>query len=138
MNKKYLLSLFILIFIVGFSLIFFQTSKGSSSNEYKDISLTEYKEKLDKKESFIVYIYSTSCEACERFSPILNEKIKEHRLEVLSLNVLEEKNKDTKFFKKQNLKFTPTIIFYENGVEKDRRIANISKDGLEEFLKEVK
>ncbi|MGG3754287.1 thioredoxin family protein [Bacillus anthracis] len=137
MKKKYLV-LFILVFIVSFSIVIFQTSKGSGNNEYKDINLTEYEDKLDKKESFIVYIYSTSCEACERFSPILNEKIKEHGIEVLALNVLEEKNKDTTFFKKQNLKLTPTIILYKDGVEKNRRIGNISAEGLEEFLKDIK
>jgi thioredoxin 1 len=73
-------------------------------------------DKLDNKESFFVYYFSAACSFCIKTTPILNDLIKQTNVQVDQFN-LEVYNS---YFAKSNIRGTPTLIFYEKGIEKDR------------------
>ena len=60
----------ILIVLVIFS---FMLTGCSENKELIDISYDELSEKINKKESFVLYVGSSSCSHCADFKPILEK-----------------------------------------------------------------
>ncbi|MEK5176763.1 thioredoxin family protein [Heyndrickxia sp. FSL W8-0496] len=133
MKKWYLTVIALVLIGVTSTLVIVQKAKSNEDN-YKNISLHDLERKLDQKESFITYIYSTTCPACKKLRPVLNSTIKEKKVEVLALNISLEENYDEQFFKENNIKVTPTLIYFNDGVEKGKKEGNISKKALENFI----
>lgn len=101
---------------------------------YKNVSMKEYKQKMNNKEDFVMYIYSPTCTFCKSFKPTLNETIKETDLKILALDTSISENLDNTFLNKYKIEHTPTLIYYSRGEEKDRREGNLSKKDLLKFL----
>lgn len=69
--KKILLVILVLLCV---------TACGKSS--YKEISYQTFLDKMEKKETFILYIGSSTCSACSRFQPTLEKVIQEYHINV--------------------------------------------------------
>ncbi|MEB9681813.1 hypothetical protein BK742_27140 [Bacillus thuringiensis serovar pingluonsis] len=61
------------LLLISFFLIF--NFKDSKPQTYKDISLKELQMKLDSEKDIKVYVYKTSCVACQELKPILDQVI---------------------------------------------------------------
>ena len=82
----------------------------------------------------LLEFYSDSCIPCKRMSPILAEVDESYPdLKVGKYNV----NTDSKIAEQYNVLASPTIVFFKNGKEADRRRGVVKKTELEEIIKEV-
>ena len=86
---------------------------------YKQIDYNTYTSLKNAKESYILYLGSSSCSHCQNFKPVLESIIKDYQLDIsyIDISTLTEKEyavvqNDTK------LQGTPTIVFIEDGVVK--------------------
>ena len=103
----------IALMIVGLS---FGCSNGLST--YKEIDYDAYKEMINNKESFILFIGSDECSHCADYEITLNRVIKKYNVEVNYLNLLDMSNEQLNEFKSQiSFTGTPTTIFIKNGEE---------------------
>lgn len=108
--KKILLTLLVAICAVF--------SVGCGSRTYKTITFDEYKQKIDNKESFILFIGSETCSHCSDFKKTINKVLEKYDVEINYIDI-------SSFSGEESLKFnsmvkytgTPTTVFYENGVE---------------------
>ncbi|MGM0890712.1 MAG: thioredoxin family protein [Bacillota bacterium] len=132
--KKKITLIMIVLFLIVTSYVFFQ-NKAEAKDEYKDINISEFQNKINKQGDFSIYIYSTSCATCKEFKRTLNSVIKEENANVIALDVSNNSNKDMVFLKKQNLVVTPTLVVYKDGAENKRIEGNIPHKELKEFLK---
>lgn len=143
MKKKSISNKFILYFSV-FALLLLtlfivnqQANKASSNNVYgiptsklspQTVSLLdnpnyqniilpdELDQKLANKESFFIYYFSSTCPYCMETTPKLNPLIAEAGVDVAQFN-LDVYNEG---FSNYNIIYTPTLVYYENGLEKER------------------
>ncbi|NRR19131.1 thioredoxin family protein [Bacillus pacificus] len=135
MSKKILFSSLVILISIG-SLFFIFTSKDLDKPEYTNIDMKEYKGKINSKDNFYIYVYKTSCTACQSTKPFLNEVIKEDKTKVFAINMESEENMDIEFLKKNNIQKTPTLLKYKNGEEMNRVEGIQSKSELKSFLAE--
>lgn len=120
------------------------TQETSNSTEYNNIIVItsdDFDEKIANKETFAILMTQTSCGHCKEFKPILNSVLEENNLFFYELDLQQTSSTARiKIINNLNLTSTPTLIFYEKGVEltKDTRlIGNKSKEKLESHLKEI-
>lgn len=110
---KYIKILFVAIALM------FATGCGNKVTTYKQIDYNTYTSLKNAKESYILYLGSSSCSHCQNFKPVLESIIKDYQLDIsyIDISTLTEKEyavvqNDTK------LQGTPTIVFIEDGVVK--------------------
>jgi thioredoxin len=92
----------------------------SKYTTYEEVSFDTVMKMLDEKQSFILFIGSSSCSHCATYEPKLNSVIKEYQVKVYFIDV--SKLSDTEN-SKLNAKIsygnaTPMTVFIENGKEK--------------------
>ena len=89
-------------------------SKGKS---YHELSYDEEMQKMEQKETFVLYIGSSNCSACEKFKPTLEQVITEYDLMVYYIDVAkltdEQANKFVTVINFGNA--TPKVYFIEEG-----------------------
>ena len=104
---------FILAIIVAFILC-----GCTSKSNIKEISFNEFKNKIENKDSFVIYIGNKECIHCEEYKPTLEEVLKEYQITIYHLDnkklTDKEKNEFTKYL---SISGTPTIAFIEDGEE---------------------
>lgn len=83
--------------------------------------------KVQNKEDFFLYMYSSACLYCKQTTPVLVPLAEELDIHLNQFNLLEYKSYQDKF----NVPYTPTLIYFEDGVEKDRIVSGIALDGAE-------
>lgn len=84
---------------------------------YQEISYEKLLTKLENKETFILYIGSSTCTACESFKPTLESVIKDYQIKVDYLNV-EKLSEDELHEFGTIINFgnsTPKVYFIEEG-----------------------
>ncbi len=83
----------------------------------------------------IVEFYSDSCIPCKQMSPILGgiEDDFEDKLKVVKVNV----NFDSGLAEKYQVMASPTILFFKDGEEKDRRRGLVKRPELEEIVNKI-
>ena len=116
-NKFLILTGTIIIILVAIIIIF--SIIGNNKEEYlKEINYIEYVEKVHNNESFILYVKQTDCPHCIKFTPKFNTILDKYEIEafVINLTELDETEKDL-FIKDLSVSSTPTILFFENGIE---------------------
>ena len=72
--------------------------------------------------------YSDSCIPCKRLSPVLAE------LKVAKINI----NFDLPLAEQYEVQAVPTLIFFKNGAEQDRRRGLVKKAELQEIIDSLK
>lgn len=120
--------LLVLIIIIFF---FF---KGVRVENYNEISLTKFKDKINTNDDFILYIHSPTCEACQKFLPKLKSAIKKSDTKVFALDVNDKQNMDQDFYTENDIRLTPTIIKYISGKEVSRKTGKIKEKEIHKFL----
>ncbi|MEO2222682.1 thioredoxin family protein [Priestia megaterium] len=131
--KKWIFS-FVILIACASVLVFVFSSTGQDKPLYTNIDLKEYEKNVQSKDKFLVYVYQTSCPACQKTRPVLNKLIEEKNTKVLAINVEDEKNFDTAFLKEYKLNKTPAFVYYEHGEEKERLVGFHSASELEKFI----
>lgn len=101
-------------------------------NKNKTSNLNEYKSLIENKETFILEIMKTNCTYCEKIKPKLEEIKKEYNIDIKVINIANLSEEDNnELLQTTGYSGTPTIIFYNEGVEltKSSRInGNASKE----------
>lgn len=115
-NRFVITCIIVITILLGIIIIF----KKDEQSYLIDTTYSEVKEKINNKESFILYIHQTTCGACQAFLPRLNKVINSNKINVYALNLSNlEENDYIDFDNTISIVGTPTIIFYENGIELD-------------------
>lgn len=78
---------------------------------------SDVQKQVDNKESFMLYIGSTTCAACQAFNPVYEEFQKDHsdyKTTAVKLDQLSEQDNAT-LVKKYHVAATPTLVFFRKG-----------------------
>lgn len=131
--KKVLLVLFVLLSLTACNKKF---SKGEVVTAYAD----EILEKLENKESFIVYVGYDDCQSCKEFKPILNQLIENYDITIYYLPTDDKQTEDQLNEIQYNyfyrMYWTPTTYIVEDGEVLAIKEQLIEYEELVEWLKE--
>lgn len=95
------------------------------------ISLSEFEEKILKKEDMTILISSTTCYHCVTFEPIINEAFKEKDKKIYRINVLAMSDKEIERFRTYYaFSKTPTIFNIKDGYAKAENVGTMTKEEL--------
>ncbi len=103
-------------------------------NYQNQILPDELEEKINNNDSLTVYFYSPTCSHCRETSPIIVPMAKEIGLDLPLYNLLEFENG----WKQYNIKSTPTVIHFENGVEIDRVVGKVPDEKFRVWFEQWK
>ncbi|MFD0586690.1 thioredoxin family protein [Paenibacillus sp. GCM10027627] len=93
---------------------------------YQNIILPDQLDKkIADKEDFYVYMFSASCKYCQVATPQLVPIAQELNVDFPMFNLLEFPTYQTKL----NVEYTPTILYFQDGVEVDRLEGGIREEG---------
>ncbi|MET1180507.1 thioredoxin family protein [Peribacillus simplex] len=115
---------------------------GSAKSSAALISLDTPKlEKyIKEKENFWVYIGRPTCDECDKFSPVLNEVLKENNIQVYYYNTDKEREENEKEMVNQinklGVKTVPTMINFKKGKVIKTVNGYQNKASLEKLLKD--
>ena len=111
-------------------------SKGEVVTAYAD----EVLEKLENKESFIVYVGYDDCQSCKEFKPILNQLIENYDITIYYLPTDDKQTEDQLNEIQYNyfyrMYWTPTTYIVEDGEVLAIKEQLIEYEELVEWLKE--
>lgn len=91
----------------------------SKLKTYEEVSLNKVLEKLDNKESFILFIGSSDCSHCASYKPKLENVIKDYQVKVYYIDVSKLSDKENNQFnaKISYGNMTPITVFIKKGEE---------------------
>ena len=131
--KKVLLVLFVLLSLTACNKKF---SKGEGVTAQAD----EVLERLENKESFIVYVGYDDCQSCKEFKPILNQLIENYDITIYYLPTDDKQTEDQLNEIQYNyfyrMYWTPTTYIVEDGEVLAIKEQLIEYEELVEWLKE--
>ena len=118
-NKINLVIVLSVVLIIGI-ILFIVLANNSKTEFVKAINISEFKEKIDNKESFILVITQEGCSHCQAYLPTLTKIGRDHNITFYEMDEKKWSDEDTKYFKSiANFDgSTPTTFFIENGEEK--------------------
>ena len=124
-------------------MIFIKQTKNKQEEELNKhlitLSGSEFKEKIENKESFILIITGSNCSHCEGYKPTFKQVL--HENDLYAYEVVQDtlNNEDLAYLKNiSSISGTPTIVFINNGEETstyNRIVGNVSKAKTTERLK---
>ncbi len=111
---------------------------GCGSRHIKEISFSEFKNMMDSKKTFAVYIGNEDCPHCVSYRPTLEDVLDEYNIDIYHLdNSKLSENESSKLIGYINITGTPTVAFITNGEEEstlDRIVGETSReDTIEKF-----
>ena len=107
--KLFILAIIIALLICGC---------GKEENHITEISYSNLKERLNNKESFVLYIGNKDCTHCQSYKPILTSVLNEYDIDIFQLdNTKLTTNEYNEFKSILSVTGTPTILFITNGEE---------------------
>ncbi|MFC5464754.1 thioredoxin family protein [Lederbergia graminis] len=110
-----------------------ETIKQLDDPEYQNIILPEeLDKKLKDKEDVTVYFFSPICPYCVQTTPVINPVAEDFDIDLVQYNLLEFE----KGFQQFNIKYTPTVIHFENGKEVARIEGGHPAENFKEFFTE--
>ena len=97
------------------------------------MSLIHYENDFDSliKDKAVVDFYAEWCGPCKMFGPIFEEVSSDYDFNFIKVDV----DKSSDIARRYGVMSIPTIILFENGVEKKKFTGFMSKDDFIEFLK---
>ena len=139
-NKKTIAIITVLLLII-LSFVIAIIYKESENNKYLvTVTYNELSEKLNNKETFILYIGKENCSACQLFNPKFKKIIKEHKIKTyyIDLATLSESEQEL-LMKNINFPGTPTVLFINDGIDNlnsdTKIVGNISESKIIAKLK---
>lgn len=109
---------------------------------FNEISYSDYLEKIDSEEPFLVAIVKDGCGYCEMYEPILKEVAEEYSMPINYINLThltEEEYNDlanSNSYLKKNQWGTPTTLFMYGTTVVDSIGGYVEKDALVKFVEE--
>lgn len=101
---------------------------------YQNIILPEpLQAKIDSGEPVLAYLFSPLCSHCKNMTPKLMPIAEENDVQVDQLNVLEYDQGFTTY----NIDSTPTLIYFDNGVEVTRLVGDAPEETIHQFFNDV-
>ncbi|KKB35655.1 thioredoxin family protein [Bacillus thermotolerans] len=108
-----------------------ETIKQLDDPNYSNLILPdELKESLQNSEDMFVYFYSPTCPHCQQTTPVLMPLAEEENVDVKQFNLLEFEDGWTDY----QIESTPTLVYYENGVEQERIVGSQPEENFEAFF----
>ena len=108
----------IVVILIVAGVAFFLLSKNMQTGSVKSISISELKEKIDNKDSFILVITQDGCSHCQNYAPIIREISEEYNIKIYDLNLTNlTKDEKDELINIANVNGTPTTLFFKNGEE---------------------
>ena len=97
------------------------------------MSLIHYENDFDSliKNKVVVDFYADWCGPCKMFAPIFEEVSNDFDFDFVKINV----DNYSEIARKYGVMSIPTIILFENGIEKKKFTGFMSKDDFNKFLK---
>lgn len=112
---------------------------GSAKKEY-EIDTNAVIEKIENKESFILYIGASDCSACQQFSPTFEEASKDYpeTMYYVEYNGAQASSKDEFTSLEDNhigkVTATPSIYVIKDGAVAEKRMGVLRYSELETFV----
>ncbi|HHT38774.1 MAG TPA: thioredoxin family protein [Mollicutes bacterium] len=130
----------IMLFVFSLIVLLIVFTNWNKNNEYlKDVTYSEIKNKVENKESFVLYIGNEFCSYCKLFEPKLRAVANEYKLVIYKIDTATMTTDENQEFKGLvGSVGTPTVVFFYDGVESgtsNRMNGNISKDKIIDKLK---
>ncbi|WP_046175440.1 thioredoxin family protein [Domibacillus indicus] len=112
-----------------------ETVKQLDDPNYQNIILPDdLQKKLENGEDAVVYFYSPTCPHCQETTPVLMPIADDENVEVLQYNLLEFEQGWNDY----GIEYTPTLVYFENGTEKDRLVGSQEEAVWKTFLGQTK
>jgi len=120
--KKY--TWLIILILVIISLIVVSVVFSESDDKYlKELNVKDVVEKINDKDSFMLYIKQTDCSHCKEFTPNFISVLSKNKLKAYTLNLSDLTEEDKTLYEEHiNVTGTPTVLFYTEGNENLIRI----------------
>ncbi len=122
--KKNIIIIGIILFIVAFGALFAYVGKTKKEEENEInshlvlLNASEFKEKIENKESFIIIMTGSKCSHCESYLPIFKKVLADYDLTAYQIHTDLLNNEEQAFVKGvATINGTPTVIFIKNGEE---------------------
>lgn len=96
--------------------------KYYSAGNITEITKEEYETLLNKKETFLLFVYQPLCTTSNDFENVLNEFVKDNKISIYKLKFSEMKKIDN------TIKYYPSLAIIENGKIKKYLDANKKSD----------
>ena len=118
----------------------FMLTGCSGNTTYDEIDYKELNSMLDDKESFILFIGSSTCSACATYEGTLNSVIEDYGTDVKYIDLSKLSSAEESSITSQfPITGTPTTVFIEKGEEEDthnRIVGSAKKSKIIEKFKE--
>lgn len=112
MKKKIILLVMLVLMLVGCKHDkFYFEDELYENGTITEISVKELKKLEKEKKNFGLFVYLPGCTSCAEFKEVLNEYIKDNKIEFYAISILE--CEDTSVSKK--IKFAPSMMLYHEG-----------------------
>ena len=123
MKKEHIINLIIVIVVIalitGLVFLLINNNKDEFKN-IKKLNINELKEKIDKKDSFVLVISKDDCTHCIAYLPVLDKVGSQYGLTFYDISTTNLSDEDKTYLRNiANISGTPTTIFIEDGVEKN-------------------
>ena len=128
-------------FVFGLIIMFLITVSGCSKQSYVEITYDEFKEKIENKDSFALFVGSNQCSHCDDYKITLKKFIKDYQVTVYYIDVAKMQTSELNEFKTViNFSATPTTVFITDGAEKtvyNRIVGALSYSKIEAKFKQA-
>ena len=140
MKNKYLILTFVIFLILIILVGIFIYNDSNKKTYLKEINYIDYAEKIHNNENFILYVKQTNCNHCLSFTPVFSKVLEKYEIEAFSINLTDMDNEEKSIFLNElSIDSTPTVLFFENGIELgsySRIVGNKSDDYIIKELKD--
>lgn len=138
-NKINLIIVIVAIILIAGAAFLFM-SKNLKTDSVKTINISEFKEKINNHENFVLVVTQEGCTHCKSYLPTLRNIANKYKLTFFEMDEKKWSDEDTNYFKSlANFDGgTPTTFFFENGEEKattNRLVGNVPEYRVIEKLK---
>lgn len=104
------------IILVSVLAVFCITGCEKEYSNIKELSYSQLEEKVNNKETFILEVMKTGCSACETYTPVFNDVLREHKVKAYQINLAKlSKEEANKLDEIANVSATPTTVFIIDG-----------------------
>lgn len=106
------------LFVVSLLVLTLFSGCSKKSDHIIELSLDEFKEKINNKDTFALYIGNDDCSHCVAYKPILTKVLEDYDITIYHVDNSKLSTSEYAEFRTYiNISGTPTIAFITNGEE---------------------
>ena len=133
MKKILFIAVVLIIVVTGMICVYDGEENRAAYKNIKEINSENYKQKIEERENFILYVYSDSCKYCDKFKRVFADMLLKNNNMCYEIEYLENKDVlDEKIGEKNQ--GTPAVYFYINGEIKDYFIGTQDSSVMSDYL----